>query len=233
MRKVLMLSMAVLLVLVVLVCSVFATFSPYYWYAYDLDENPVVYMKQIAYWSGSPTIKYDKMISNADFPFLTGLNNGVTQWNSALSRNMSVSAIYTSPDIIYFGGTAADIDSLGLFASVPSAATGRTLYEGLDLDSNPRQSLKFTFSYGGENDFICYEQLSAIGYVVYNGTSTYYNYIKTCTHELGHAVGWRGHSLSDSNVMWQGKSAVTSLQSVDINHLKQLYDTIPTPSSSP
>lgn len=46
---------------------------------------------------------------------------------------------------------------------------------------------------------------------------------KTCTHELGHALGWIGHSGTSSDIMYQSGSSITSLTYRDIQHLSQVY----------
>ena len=116
------------------------------------------------------------------------------------------------------------MNGLGFFTTVPHNALGMTQYSGFDDEYNPRQSYSDEFSYNGEDGFICYEQNSARGYVIFTGTDSYHNDLKTCTHELGHAMGWRGHSTSSNCVMWQGTSTRTTLQTSEINHLSQIYD---------
>ena len=60
------------------------------------------------------------------------------------------------------------------------------------------------------------------GYVLNQSTLT--NFYNVSTHELGHALGWRGHSSYSSDVMYTYGNGVTTLQTRDILHLKQIYD---------
>lgn len=49
------------------------------------------------------------------------------------------------------------------------------------------------------------------------------SYKKTTTHELGHALGWIGHSSNSNDIMYSASSSVTTLTSRDKNHLNQVY----------
>lgn len=46
---------------------------------------------------------------------------------------------------------------------------------------------------------------------------------KTFTHELGHGLGWRGHSSNSADIMYHTNSQVTTVTSRDKNHLSQVY----------
>ena len=67
-----------------------------------------------------------------------------------------------------------------------------------------------------------YRQVSALGCIVDNNRTSA-EYIKTALHELGHAVGWNGHSANTSDVMYGYGSSVTVLTNRDKNHLSQVY----------
>lgn len=65
--------------------------------------------------------------------------------------------------------------------------------------------------------------VGAVGCIIDKDRTTD-QYKKTCTHELGHALGWAGHSSNTSDIMYSAGSSVTSLTSRDKNHLSQVYD---------
>ena len=50
-------------------------------------------------------------------------------------------------------------------------------------------------------------------------------YSKTATHELGHALGYAGHSTTKGDIMYTSSTSNTTnaLTTRDINHLKQIY----------
>ena len=44
------------------------------------------------------------------------------------------------------------------------------------------------------------------------------------THELGHALGYDGHSMLSANVMYASVTGTYELTSTDIKHLKFFYE---------
>jgi hypothetical protein len=176
-----------------------------YWYSDDY---------QIAFWSSSPNVWYDKIDTSSSFSFLSGLLNGEDEWNDALGTSINISSSYTDAPIKYYGGTKTQIDALGIFDTVPSDASGFTDYADDEWYCE--------HTYNGIA-IACSEQISTIGYIISRSDFSYNNYLKCCTHELGHSMGWRGHSSSTSWIMTQGKSTVTALATGEKNHLAQIY----------
>lgn len=43
-------------------------------------------------------------------------------------------------------------------------------------------------------------------------------------HELGHALGYAGHSENNADVMFKDANGSTTLSANETNHLKQIYD---------
>lgn len=175
-----------------------------YWYS---DANT------IGKWSSSPQVWYSKRNNNSSFAFLSGLLNGESVWNDALGTSIDVSSSYTSAPVKYYGGTRAQINALNIFEPVPEEQLGASYH---------------TCESGGYHTYlgntkVWYYETEIWGYVVDRTDMNYNNYIKTGSHEIGHAMGWHGHSTNTSWVMTEGKLENTALSDEESNHLAQIY----------
>ena len=59
--------------------------------------------------------------------------------------------------------------------------------------------------------------------VFVHNLSTSSQYYKVATHEIGHAIGWRGHTATYIDVMYHTENSYYSLTNRDIEHLNQIY----------
>jgi len=59
--------------------------------------------------------------------------------------------------------------------------------------------------------------------IVYEGKIDVNLYRNTMTHELGHALGWFGHSGNASDIMYSARSTKTTISTRDARHLSQIY----------
>lgn len=177
------------------------------WYSNDED---------IGSWSYSPQIRYEKIDQNDLFPFLTGLSHGSSIWNSALGLSTSVSSSYTAAPIVMYGGTIDQIRALNMFGVFSNDLLGRTIPTGYDYLG--------TLTYQGAVKYH-YRLTSVIGCVISRSDLTHNAYVKTASHELGHALGWYGHPNTGSSswVMAQGISTNTTLYEAEKMHLAQVY----------
>ena len=64
--------------------------------------------------------------------------------------------------------------------------------------------------------------VSTVVCIVDRGTTTD-NYTNTATHELGHALGWMGHSTVNTDIMYAYCNGITVLSSAEKIHLSQIY----------
>ena len=171
-----------------------------------------------SYWTTIPSSIYvNKLNHNSSFDFIAAMRHAVSQWNTALGASMSVvetSSTIESRAIECYGGTTNEIRDTMVFSSVNEGVNGLTWYKN--------SSYATTVEYNGNHYNISTISKVRI-YVVDNGR-TISRYKKTCTHELGHALGWRGHSSVGSDIMYGSGSTVTSLTARDKNHLRQIYD---------
>ena len=167
----------------------------------------------IGRWSSSSIKVYmEKLNTNTSFTFIESLTNATSQWHSALGVTLTANVNAPASPIRYFGGTASEVTAAGL--SVVAGDNGRT-----------------TYSYYYEGTWYLYpldttktgnRHVNAQGYIL-DKNRTASAYIKTALHELGHSLGWEGHSSNVSDVMFGSGSEVTTLTNRDKNHLSQVY----------
>jgi hypothetical protein len=197
----------------------------------------------LSYWESSSSYIYRWGDSPSDIPttvctyrinadsspyFQAGMSHAISEWNDALGcdmQRMTVPSMPTSAKIGYYSGTAAQIQAVFYYPNISYSNYGTNVYTGWQQEGqwNKGQTL-----YNGRII------TSVRGYIRdYGGAQA--NVYKTCTHELGHAMGWDGHvsaanvqSEADvyelmENVMYALNTDVTALTPLDIRHIYQVY----------
>lgn len=191
-----------------------AAFSAVAFAATDLGTLSYWYSDgaRIARWNESSVGVYvNKLNSNGYFYFAMGISEGCDKWDEVINLTVNYSPLDTSALIQYHGGTIAEINEYGEFA----------------LDSSVNGVTRFSSSFEGNWR---YGTTSKEGYLLSNiigcivdKDHTTDEYRKTCAHELGHALGWLGHSRNINDIMYSFGSDSTSLTTRDANHLSQVY----------
>ena len=172
-----------------------------YWYSNDTN---------IGRWTSSPNIVSTKLNNNSSFYYTSGLSTARTQWNSALGLSMSISS---SGGIMFFGGTKAELEASGYF-SLTSSSCGYTYFTTVAKEG--------IYTYGNTiiEGYILYLIYSC---VIDRGMSA--DMCKeVASHELGHALGYYGHYVSNStSVMYPTAHENYTLKSWETSHLQQVY----------
>lgn len=151
-------------------------------------------------------------------------------WNNALGTSVSLSANNPNAPIKVYGGTASDLLNFNLFTSNNPYANINNIYTdymgitSFDTSYSSKQYNKPTIGVVGEQ----IHTGACIFILDFTGSSynhTYYNYIKTVSHELGHAMGWLGHPNVNYSgwVMRQGITEYINLSLHEAQHLGQIY----------
>lgn len=208
----------VALFIAVVMCVSSFTFSVY---AADLGTLNV--WKSSSYtigkWSSIPTrvnLVYSNTIGDTAVPLSSITNTAVDEWNYALNTNMSCYNTGSSGPLTMYTGTKAEMRALGLFSHyendnvVGSTVTTKNFYGTWNCPAIPDKAYSYTIT-------------RAYCVVYYISGRPAERYANTAVHELGHALGWFGHSTSSSDVMYSNSNTRTSLTYNEISHLRQLY----------
>jgi len=163
-------------------------------------------------------IYINKRNTNSKFYFTQGFTHAVSQWNTALECEMSTVTFSgkTPPSaakISFFGGTESELNELKLFGNIPLSVSGRILTKN--------RSKEGTWTYGNKN--VTGWKYKEITGFAKDMDYTEDQYKQTCAHELGHALGWYGHSPRMDMLMGPPGSSPTTVTTRDKRHLYQVY----------
>ena len=169
-----------------------------YWYS---DSNSV------GRWAFSPTITSVKLNDNEAFGFVSAYLYAKDAWNNAGISLAHTSS--TSANIVCYGGTASEIYERTGF-SLSDTTTGLTSYSS---------TMYKYLNYNGTQYNL--RNMSRATVMIKDRGATLNQYKKTTMHEMGHALGWMGHSSYSTDVMYASSSSVTTLSFRDIWQILQ------------
>ena len=154
-----------------------------------------------------------KLNNNALFYFDDGFAAAISQWNSAGISTID-NGSSTSSDIVCKGGTRSELlnNVDWLSYSDLDGRTGITFwYDSFEVYLDYNSTQKYLY------------QLSSSYIFIVDQGSTVNQQKNTFIHELGHALGWYGHSALNSDIMYSQITSITTLTNRDKNHLVQVY----------
>lgn len=169
--------------------------------------------ERIGRWDGeSVDIYLIKLNPNTSFYFTNGMTHACREWDDVIGMTLNRYTSNSSSPIRFYGGTIDEINRQTEFR-VDNSVNGKTRWVV--------SSVEGIWQYGSM--FKTQREITEVVGCVLDKGHTIDEYRNTCTHELGHALGWDGHSYDSSDVMYSMGASVTSLTVRDKNHLSQVY----------
>lgn len=210
MKKVRKLSLSAIAVSLLMVLNCNASASTYLGTLSNWNSNQY----SIGVWASAPRIYTENLSSNTSFNLDYYVGNGMYNWASTVS--CSKTSTQSLGNILYYGGTRAQIQSLGIFSSLTSDTMGYTIIKNGDYYNKGY----YTYSSSTINCDIYTKAYCCL----IEKSRTDSNYMKTATHELGHALGYEGHSPTSGEIMYESSYLNTTgtLTNKEKNHLKQV-----------
>ena len=210
------LSSVVLIFLLVMGVSItaYGAYAIRCWYAYDLEDSKWIEKNAITTWGKNASIKFchKKLNTNTEFEFYAGNLHAQNEWETALGISFNNVIKLNDAQLKVYGGTYNELTGIGV-----------------DLDNNVVGLTKrITINWVGSSKYNGYNKeiynVSAVNcYIVDESTSTHDRLKNTCTHEMGHALGWVGHSKEEHDIMYPLRKSYNELNYRDQFHLQQVY----------
>jgi len=155
------------------------------------------------------------------FNFSARVAESCTQWRAALGVNVASGQTASSAHIRAYGGSRAVIER--------AVGEYNTTYAGTNINPIPHVTIGNISTTDGVKSVRRYDTVSEMYVVQLRTESSWHSHYinltrQTTTHELGHTLGYVGHTTNDQDVMYGGNQPQFTLRNNEKRHLSQIYD---------
>lgn len=212
-----------MIALVLLLCftSLFKTsaiefIDIYYWYSDGSNVWP---------WTSIPVISRSKIDGNHSSSITAGYINAINEWTAVSGIDLiNLDESISPTDIKCWEGQRNTLCN-GFSLTLTNEINGATYSSNAQTNSYYGIIQAYLMYYGAVKHL--YISSSAVIYMVDQDVFPAWNevaqYKNLYTHELGHALGWGGHSNEDSDVMYTFTTTTYELTYRDIGQISRFY----------
>ncbi len=169
---------------------------------------------RIAYKESAVKLFYGNIGTTTNNHLQEACNTAISQWSSALGISINAENNAEKADVKVCSGDIETIREYGV--DIEGSQGGLTDYEPSELE--------FVGYYlYGKSAKSLFKMPPSVIYIAYEAGLTLKDYQATCTHELGHALGYLGHSKMETDVMYYLDPETYMLSANEKAHLKQVY----------
>jgi hypothetical protein len=186
------------------------------WRVWHADDN------RACYWNTNTVRVYSIRLGEVsnNFNFYTHMDNALATWNNALPISVVATTTTSNANVFAYGGTRERItEHNGPFSAA---------WQGFAVVTPGTTVGAFPGNPGATVSRISAARMYVVQPtpIIWRPNDT--NRVRmVATHELGHSLGWIGHSLNVSankdDVMWASAHTNSTLSSNERHHLRQIY----------
>jgi len=178
------------------------------------NVNTNLLYTRVGFWPGQINV-YSSVLgpSNPNFPFYETMGIGINAWSDALGVPINTTTNQQNAQLLSFGGEREYLihfsgrtnigPNVAGFAEHPPMTAMQQLVIG--------NSTKTVYRHSGYSRLFNFERPRGN------------NLTQLIKHEIGHSLGYWGHSTNENSVMWFSLNNNPTLQSGERIHLRQVY----------
>jgi len=190
------------------------------------------YENDVTFWNLRTLNIYVHQTPNAPagFNFTTHMNDARSQWSSAVGGMNFVNSPHSNAHILAYGGSRAEIYRIARRYGIESegwAGVARATWEtpvGTININGVRNVYRFNVdarTFQNTSRAVMLVASNPPGLIMSRSSA---EVRKLSLHELGHLMGYVGHSLSENDVMFNTTTTSQQLSQAERTHLRRIYD---------